>query len=129
VYKLNLNTWLWACGSLGAARPGEPSVGGLPVADTEDRQIAVLQDSDGANFPPGQAWPCHADQQKVQGIGPERPHPLIGSVGPTHLRRRQKGLFAPRGAAARRPPGGWVIKVWLLVVQYCTTCPAITPLC
>jgi hypothetical protein len=36
VYELN--TWLWQFGR------GRPRVGGLSVADTEDRRIAVLQD-------------------------------------------------------------------------------------
>jgi hypothetical protein len=36
VYELN--AWLWQFGR------GKPRVGGLSVADTEDRQIAVLQD-------------------------------------------------------------------------------------
>ena len=48
-----LNACLWQFGR------GKPRVGGLSVADTEDRQIAVLQD--GARR--GHA----ADQKKAQG--------------------------------------------------------------
>ena len=53
-----LKAWLWQFGR------GKPRVGGLSVADTEDRQIAVLQD--GARR--GHA----ADQKKAQGGGQER---------------------------------------------------------
>jgi hypothetical protein len=45
-------------------------VGGLSVAaaDTEDR---IIMNSCATGW--GQAWPCHADQKKAQGGGPERP--------------------------------------------------------
>jgi hypothetical protein len=42
-----LNTWLWQFGR------GKPHVGGLSVADKEDRRIAVLQDGARVAMPHG----------------------------------------------------------------------------